>query len=96
MSIISVLADPAYTLDQLTDWVRTQEATYGEIGRIGNDGTKTAGSFYRFDPAHPRPTIEADLNAIADGAAAVTGELCRGIVFIGNSLTHVAVIRPAA
>ncbi len=97
MSIISVTADePPYDQVKLRDWVRTQEATYGEIERIGNDGIRTVGSFYRFDPAHPRPEIEADLQPIAQGAAPAAGELCRGTVFIGNNPTLVAVIRPAA
>lgn len=96
MSIISKQANPAYSEDQLRDWIRTQEATFGEIARIGNEDAFTLGSFYRFDPAHPRPTVEADLVQAPADAPEHDGELCRGEVYIQHDLTDVIVFRPAA
>ena len=94
MSIISKQAAPDYTEEQVRDWIRTQEATYGEIARIGNEDGFTVGSFYRFDPAHPRPEIEAELEQAPATAEPRDGELCRGEVYIGNTLQHVIVYRP--
>lgn len=95
MSIVSVQANPAYTESQLQNWIRTQEAMYGEIARIGNEDSFTVGSFYRFDPAHPRPEIEAKMEIAEVDADEVEGELARGEVYIQNQLRHVIVSRPA-
>jgi hypothetical protein len=94
MSIISAKGDPAYTEAQVLQWVQTGEATYGEIARIGNEDGFTLASFYRRDPAHPRPTVEAKLEKAAVDAPAHAKELCRGKVYIKNKLEHVVVFRP--
>jgi hypothetical protein len=94
MSIISRQAVPAYTEEQVRDWIRTQEATYGEIARIGNEDQFTVASFYRFDPAHPRPEVEAELERSPADSEPRDGELCRGEVYIENALQHVIVYRP--
>lgn len=96
MSIISVKGDPAQSEADLLGWIQTQEATYGEISRIGNEDGFTLGSFYRRDPAHPRPTIEAGMDRVPADAPAHDGELCRGRVYIDGELDHVVVYRPAA
>ena len=96
MSIVSSTAEATLTEAELLDWVRTQEATYGEISRIGNEDGLTAGSFYRFDPAHPRPEIEAGMELLEDlEAEEHEGELCRGEVYIEEELQNVVVFRPA-
>lgn len=75
-------------------WIRTQEAAYGEIARIGNQDDLTLGSFHYLDPAHPRPEIEAGLEVLPQDAPEHDGELCRGEVYIEGDLTHVVVFRP--
>ena len=96
MSIISVKGDPTYTEAQVLQWVQTGEATYGEIARIGNEDGFTLASFYRRDPAHKRPTIEAKLEKLPADAPKRQGELARGKVYIERALVHVVVYRPAA
>lgn len=97
MSIISVKADdPPHTEAELLEWIRTQEATFGEIARIGNEDGFTLGSFHRHDPAHPRPTIRAGMDRLPADAPAHDRELCRGDVYIDGDLDHVVVYRPAA
>ena len=96
MSIVSVKADAAYTEEELKEWIRTQEATFGEIARIGIEDAQTCGSFHRFDPAHPRPTVEADFKRLPSDAPDQDGELCRGVVLIEEEEDHIVVFRPDA
>jgi hypothetical protein len=96
MSIISVKAEPDQSKAELLAWIQTQEATYGEIARIGNEDGFTLGSFHRFDPDHPRPGIEAGMKRLPKDAPKHDGELCRGTVYISGELDPVVVFRPAA
>lgn len=96
MSIVSEKGSPGYSDSELQDWVRTQEAAYGEISRIGNEDGFTLGSFYYQDSAHPRPEIEAAVVKLPADAPPHAGELCRGTAYVGNVLTHVVVYRPTA
>jgi hypothetical protein len=95
MSTASVQGNPAYSREELEQWVQTGEADLGEIARIGKEGNYTLASFYRFDPAHPRPTIEAKVVEAPEDAPNHEGELCRGIVFLRNQPEHVIVYRPS-
>lgn len=94
MSIVSEQAPATYSEAELLEWIRTQEAAYGEIARIGNQDDLTLGSFHYLDPAHPRPEIEAGLEVLPQDAPEHDGELCRGEVYIEGDLTHVVVFRP--
>jgi hypothetical protein len=96
MSIVSVKGFPTQTELELQEWIRTQEAKFGEISRIGNEDGFTMGSFYRFDKAHPRPSIKAKFEKLPETAPARQGELCRGKAYIQNALVHIVVYRPAA
>lgn len=96
MSIISVKGESDLGEEELLVWIRTQEATYGELSRIGNEDGFTLGSFYRFDPDHPRPEIEADMEKLPENAPQHEGELARGEVYVSGELVHVVVYRPSA
>ncbi len=96
MSIVSVKGLPGHNENELQEWIRTQEAALGEIARIGNEDGFTLGSFYRFDPAHPRPAIKAKIEKLPADAPKHEGELARGEVYIDDALAHIVVYRPAA
>lgn len=96
MTIVSEKGLPDQTEEQVQDWVRTGEATYGEISRIGNEDGFTMGSFHYLDAAHPRPEIEAKVEKLPEDAPEHDGELCRGEVYIEGELEHVIVYRPSA
>ena len=89
--------EPDHSLSDIEGWVQTNEATWGPVFKIGNDGTNTGASFYWNDPAHPKPTVYAKVRLTIDGnAPAGTTKLCDGWPFVSGEEQHVVVYRPAA
>ena len=88
--------DNSYSLEQLTEWVRTQEAAWGPILRIGNVDETTAGAFDWDNPDNPKPDVEAEIVEADADADEHEGELCRGEVYIETELKNVIVFRPEA
>lgn len=94
MTEIVQAGSPDNNLSELQAWIQTNEATWGPIFKIGNDGEKTGGSFHWNDAAHPKPTRWAKVRLSLDGAApSGTDKLCDGLPFISGALQSVVVYR---
>ena len=90
-------ADKDKGLNELRQWVRTNEAAWGPIFKIGNDGEKTAASFHWNEPEHPKPSVKAKIKlSLSGNAPAGTTKLCDGWPFLSGTLQHVVVYREEA
>lgn len=88
------LANKNATLTQVRDWVRTMEAAWGPILKIGNDGEKTGGVFDWNNPQNPKPTVAAEMQQTNNGdAPAGKTKLCDGKPFISGQEVWVVVYR---
>jgi len=85
---------PAKSLNDVRDWVRTMEAAWGPILKIGNDGTTTGGTFDWNNPQNPKPTVPAELAETSTGNAPDgKKKLCDGKPLISAKEVRVVVFR---
>jgi hypothetical protein len=80
------------SLDQLTKWLRGQEASLGPIIAIGHNGAATAATF-QFDLFEPKQPATIFLKA---GGPAPPGDWlkqCEGSVFVQGEIKEVVVYR---